>query len=110
MPTDEANGSRTYTEADYTDFAHTGPGTLAGRWMRMFWQPVYRLEDLPPGYAKPIRILGEDFTLYRGEGGAPHAVAFRCAHRASASSSPPRRRASPRRSRSEATRWRSTSA
>src|SRR4051812_26449574 len=25
--------------------------------------------------------MGEDFTLYRGEGGAPHVVAFRCAHR-----------------------------
>jgi 5,5'-dehydrodivanillate O-demethylase oxygenase subunit len=81
MPTHEADGSRTYAEADYTDFAHTGPGTLAGRWMRMFWQPVYCTEDLLPGYAKPVRIMGEDFTLYRGEGGVPHAVAFRCAHR-----------------------------
>ena len=25
--------------------------------------------------------MGEDFTLYRGEGGTPHVVAFRCAHR-----------------------------
>ena len=81
MPTHEANGSRTYAEADYTDFAHTGPGTLAGRWMRMFWQPVYCRKISRPGYAKPVRIMSEDFTLYRGEGGAPHAVAFRCAHR-----------------------------
>src|SRR5688572_19118981 len=65
----------------YTDFVHTGPGTLAGQYLRRFWQPVYRAEDLPPGHAKPIRILGEDFTLYRGEGGTPHVVAFRCAHR-----------------------------
>ena len=34
---------------DYTDFEHTGPGTLAGRYMRMFWQPIYRAEDLLPG-------------------------------------------------------------
>jgi 5,5'-dehydrodivanillate O-demethylase len=25
--------------------------------------------------------MSEDFTLYRGEGGTPHVVAFRCAHR-----------------------------
>jgi 5,5'-dehydrodivanillate O-demethylase len=37
--------------------------------------------DLPVGRAKPIRVMSEDFTLYRGESGQPHAVAFRCAHR-----------------------------
>src|SRR6266851_3850666 len=73
--------ARTDTPADYTDFAHTGPGTLAGRYLRRFWQPIYRAEDLAPGWAKPIRIMNEDFTLYRGEGGTPHVVAFRCAHR-----------------------------
>jgi 5,5'-dehydrodivanillate O-demethylase len=31
--------------------------------------------------AYPIRIMSEDFTLYRGEGGTPHVVAYRCAHR-----------------------------
>jgi 5,5'-dehydrodivanillate O-demethylase len=67
--------------ADFTDFAHTGPGTLAGRFMRTFWQPVYRGQDLPSGRAMPIRVMGEDFTLYRGQGGAAHVVAFRCAHR-----------------------------
>jgi 5,5'-dehydrodivanillate O-demethylase len=25
--------------------------------------------------------MSEDFTLYRGESGAPHLVGFRCAHR-----------------------------
>jgi 5,5'-dehydrodivanillate O-demethylase len=64
-----------------SDYAHTGPGTLAGRLMRTFWQPVMRAEDLPAGWAKPLRIMNEDFTLYRGEGGIPHIVAFRCAHR-----------------------------
>jgi 5,5'-dehydrodivanillate O-demethylase len=67
--------------ADWTDFVHTGPGTLAGRYMRSFWHPLYRAEDLPAGRAKPIRIMSEDFTLYRGGSGAPHVVALRCAHR-----------------------------
>ncbi len=73
--------SRSFTPADYRDFARTGPGTLAGRLMRTFWQPVMRAQDLPAGWAKPIKIMSEDFTLYRGEGGTPHLVAFRCAHR-----------------------------
>ena len=76
-----AAGSNHQTRERYRDFAHTGPGTLAGRFMRMFWHPIYRSEDLLKGTAKPIRIMNEDFTLYRGEGGAVHLVGFRCRHR-----------------------------
>jgi 5,5'-dehydrodivanillate O-demethylase len=65
----------------FMDLVTTRPGTLAGKYMRMFWHPVYRAEELAPGRAKPVRIMGEDFTLYRGTGGMPHVVAFRCAHR-----------------------------
>jgi 5,5'-dehydrodivanillate O-demethylase oxygenase subunit len=70
-----------YTSDDWNDFVHTGPGTLAGRYMRLFWHPVARGEDLGPGELQPIRILSQDFTLYRGESGAPHLLDFRCAHR-----------------------------
>src|SRR3954451_8659959 len=73
--------SRAADRARYTDFVHTGPGTLAGRYLRSFWQPVALSQDLPAGRALPIRIMSEDFTLYRGESGTPHLVAFRCAHR-----------------------------
>src|SRR6266545_767097 len=66
---------------DHTDLHHTGPGTLAGRFMRTFWHPVYRAKDLAPGQAAPVRIMNEDFTLYRGASGTPHLVDFRCAHR-----------------------------
>jgi 5,5'-dehydrodivanillate O-demethylase len=76
------NGNKpVYTRVDWTDFAHTGPATLAGRYLRRYWQPVHRSMDLPSGRAKPIRIMSEDFTLYRGDAGAAHLVAFRCAHR-----------------------------
>jgi 5,5'-dehydrodivanillate O-demethylase len=80
-----AIGSATATtrqaSARYRDFAHTGPETLAGQYLRRFWQPVHVVADLPPGRAKPLRIMSEDFTLYRGESGEPHLVDFRCAHR-----------------------------
>src|SRR5262245_41531913 len=63
------------------DFVHTGPGTLAGRYLRLFWQPVYISRELKVGYAVPIRLLGEDFTLYRGASGKAFVLDFRCAHR-----------------------------
>ena len=64
-----------------SDLFRTDPDTLSGRYMRSFWHPVYVAEDLKPGWAKPLRIMSENFTLYRGETGTPHLVAFRCAHR-----------------------------
>ena len=63
------------------DFVHTGPGTVAGQYLRRFWQPVFVSGHLQTGYAVPIRIMGEDFTLYRGASGAAYVVDFRCAHR-----------------------------
>ena len=63
------------------DFVHTGPGTLAGRYLRMFWQPICCSYELAAGQALPVRIMGDDFTLYRGDSGTPYLVGPRCAHR-----------------------------
>ena len=65
----------------YSDFAHTGPGTLAGRFIRHFWQPVYVGADLKVGRPVRIQILNEYFTLYRGESGTPYVLEDRCPHR-----------------------------
>ena len=62
-------------------FVHTGPGTRAGRLLRRFWQPVYRSQDLAAGQPERIRMLGEGFTLFRGETGKAFLVADRCSHR-----------------------------
>jgi len=67
--------------APWTDFAHTGPGTLAGRYLRSFWQPIWHSQDVRVGRTRPLRVMSEDFTLYRGESGQVHLLAFRCAHR-----------------------------
>lgn len=61
----------------------TGPGTLMGRLLRQFWQPIGLVADVPVATARPVRILGEDLTLFRGQSGAAHLVASRCAHRRS---------------------------
>jgi 5,5'-dehydrodivanillate O-demethylase len=76
-----SNTARQYSEADLNDLEHTGPDTLVGRYLRTFWHPVYVSEHLQPGWAVPIKIMNEEFTLYRGEGGTPHVVDLRCAHR-----------------------------
>src|SRR3954451_2935218 len=81
MAVAEPTAAATYTADDYRDYVHTSPGTLAGRFLRQFWQPVYRSQDLAPGRAVPIRVMSEDFTLYRGQAGQAHLVGFRCAHR-----------------------------
>ena len=65
----------------YEDFVSVGPGSLAGRYLRMFWQPVYMSERLVVGRPSPVRILDEDFTLYRGQSGFAHLVAPHCPHR-----------------------------
>ena len=63
------------------DFVHTGPGTLAGRYLRRYWQPIYVSENLAKGKIVPIRILGENLALYRGESGKPRVMANECPHR-----------------------------
>lgn len=73
---------RDSTDAKYTDFAATGPGTMAGRYMRLFWHPVFVASELERERPLPLRVMGEELTIYRGHTGTPHVVAGRCAHRA----------------------------
>ncbi|WP_228126689.1 aromatic ring-hydroxylating dioxygenase subunit alpha [Candidatus Viadribacter manganicus] len=59
----------------------TGRDTSMGKLLRQFWQPVGRSEELQPGYAKTVRVMGEDLTLYRGETGKAFLVGGYCPHR-----------------------------
>ena len=61
--------------------AATGPDSDMGQLLRMFWQPVAVSHSIKPGNAKPLRVMGENLTLYRGESGRAYLVAGRCAHR-----------------------------
>lgn len=67
--------------ATYPDLVSIGPGTLTESFLRMFWQPVFESQRLKPSRALPLRIMGEDFTLYRGASGAAYVIDSRCAHR-----------------------------
>lgn len=63
------------------DCLRTGPGTLAGRTLRSYWQPVFHSVDLAAGRALPLRIMGQDFTLFRAQSGAAFLTDARCPHR-----------------------------
>ena len=65
----------------WDQIVRTGPETLAGRYLRRIWQPVYHSADIAAGKAKPVRIMGETFTLYRGASGELHMVDGFCPHR-----------------------------
>lgn len=79
----DSNAKHDGTVEAVGDFVHTGPGTLAGRYLRRYWQPVYVSEKLAQGSIVPIRILGEDLALYRGESGKAHVITNECPHRLS---------------------------
>src|SRR5262245_18670052 len=64
------------------DIATTKPGTPGGIFMRQFWHAIGRSIDLPAGRAVPLRIMSEDYTLFRGQsGGKAQIMAQRCPHR-----------------------------
>ena len=60
----------------------TGPGTPAGKLLRMYWHPVGTLVELEKEPVQPVRILSEDLTLYRDLQGNIGLIGQRCAHRA----------------------------
>jgi 5,5'-dehydrodivanillate O-demethylase oxygenase subunit len=63
------------------DLATTKPGTPGGIFMRQFWHAITRSEDLLPGKTMPIRIMNENYTLFRGTNGRAQIFAERCPHR-----------------------------
>src|SRR5262245_15408883 len=76
----QARASRSMRQAD-VDLATTRPGTPGGTFMRQCWIAVERADDLLPGRTTPIRIMSEDYTLFRGQSGKAQIVAQRCPHR-----------------------------
>jgi 5,5'-dehydrodivanillate O-demethylase len=63
------------------DLVATAPGTPAGNYLRRFWNPIYHAADLAAGRPVPLRIMSENFTLYRGDAGKIFLLEARCPHR-----------------------------
>jgi phthalate 4,5-dioxygenase oxygenase subunit len=59
-----------------------GPGTKGGALMRHYWHPVALTEELADERpAKAVRVLGEDFVLFRDERGRYGLLDRACPHR-----------------------------
>ena len=59
-----------------------GPGTKCGALMRHYWQPVALADELPAERpAKAVRVLGQDFVLFRDERGRHGLLDRDCPHR-----------------------------
>jgi len=68
-------------ETSQINSASTLPGTLAGAYLRQFWQPVAFSADLAAERPRHVKLMGEEFTLYRDKAGGVHLVDGNCAHR-----------------------------
>ena len=58
-----------------------GPGTPMGNLLRRYWMPVAGASEFTQNPIKPVRLLGEDLTLYKDLGGRYGLIARHCAHR-----------------------------
>jgi 5,5'-dehydrodivanillate O-demethylase len=60
---------------------HVGPGTPCGELMRRYWHPIAAVSQLAEPGTRAVRLLGEDFVLYRDRQGGYGLVEPHCAHR-----------------------------
>jgi phthalate 4,5-dioxygenase oxygenase subunit len=59
-----------------------GPGTPMGGLVRRFWIPAAATSDVKAGSApRRVRLVGQDFVLYRDHGGRPGLLDELCPHR-----------------------------
>src|SRR5438128_1747791 len=60
----------------------TGPKDPAGRLMRRYWQPAALVDEMDAARpVRPVRLLGENFVLFRDERGRYGLVDRDCPHR-----------------------------
>jgi phthalate 4,5-dioxygenase oxygenase subunit len=68
------------TQEQNKRLTEVGPGTACGALMRRYWHPVALAKELTDAPV-PVRVLGENLVLFRGEDGTPGLVGARCPHR-----------------------------
>ena len=58
-----------------------GPGTPAGELLRRYWHPLAVDVELERNPVKAVRLLGENFTVFKDRQGRLGMLTQRCAHR-----------------------------
>src|SRR3954471_19557226 len=73
------------TREENESWTRVGPGTPGGAMLRRYWWPVTFSDDVKgpsqQGRPKKVRLLGEDFVLFRDGNGRIGMVESQCAHR-----------------------------
>jgi 5,5'-dehydrodivanillate O-demethylase oxygenase subunit len=64
-----------------TWLCQTSAGTPMGELLRRYWHPIAGVAELDAQPVKPVRLLGEDLTLYRDKGSNFGLVDRHCPHR-----------------------------
>jgi hypothetical protein len=64
----------------------TSAHTTMGKLLRKFWHPMALSKTVVAGTARPVRLLGEDLALYRGQSDTAYLIADRCCRQALKSS------------------------
>jgi phthalate 4,5-dioxygenase oxygenase subunit len=73
----------TMISAERNDFiTRVSRGTPAGTLLRRYWQPVALVDELAgPRPVKPVKLMGQDFVLFRDENGDLGMLDRDCPHR-----------------------------
>ena len=69
------------TREENERWTRVGPGTPAGEMLRHYWWPVAFGEQINGMSPKKVRLLGEDFVLFRDGEGRLGMLESQCAHR-----------------------------
>ena len=63
------------------ELTQVGPGTPMGNLLRRYWYPIALEQDFDSRPSKTVRLLGEDWTLYKTPSGKYGIIGEKCAHR-----------------------------
>jgi 5,5'-dehydrodivanillate O-demethylase len=63
------------------ELTKVGPGTPMGELLRYYWYPIAFEEDFDTKPSKTVRLLSEDWTLYKTPSGKYGIIGEHCPHR-----------------------------
>ena len=63
------------------ELTQVGPGTPMGELLRRYWYPIAFEQDFDTVPSKSVRLLSEDWTLYKTPSGKYGIIGEKCAHR-----------------------------
>jgi len=69
------------SEAQNRLLTQTGAGTPMGALLRRYWWPIAGVTEFDTSPTKPVRLMGEDLTLYKDLGGKYGLLDRHCPHR-----------------------------